>query len=517
MGPEDQLKLLEDLFAEANRGFVSRRRRRELAEQFRLAVEPVKRFATGSDQSLESLAAWVPMAQSVSEDHRAQYYQQHTASSGDAVELYGYVGRVWSEYRALVAHRTLSGGQVACILGEIHGYGAMKNALLATSVLTSFEDSHRAWASAPFEQLESFLNRANERWFAHGPGGSFMAIQAGLLDPGGGRLYISQAGNDLLQLWRAASRSIEVMRLKGAPAVDGLSTELPSSVPESPYRCTTVDLAPGDIVLCMTDGLESATRDCTRHVSQQEAQSLSGTERPGWRDQASPHVWHDPMSRTVGEDLGTDRVHDVIQAALSEMVYQLERFRDPVPPEFMRFDFRSLPATPRTASLAAAACELVFRLRPVEEAADDECIDIDIELDGFLKETFSGYGHFFSTPAPVDEESDPRYRRYLGVGADPACGDCAILAIGINPDAELRPASQSLETRISSLDGVSLDDIEPLTDDTEHPHTSEDEVLEELPVVEDELEADGSEHRSPPRQNPNGYDEDLEELPSVDE
>jgi hypothetical protein len=199
MGPEDQLKPLEELFAAANCGFVSRKRRRELAEQFRLAVERVKRFATGSEQSLESLAAWVPMAHSVSEDHRAQYYQ-HTASSGDAVEPYGYVGRVWSEYRALVAHRTLSGGQVAFMLGQIPGHGAMANALVATSVFTSFDDSHRAWASAPFEQLESFLNRANERLFEYGPAGSFMAIQAGLLDPGAGRLYISHAGSDLLQL-----------------------------------------------------------------------------------------------------------------------------------------------------------------------------------------------------------------------------------------------------------------------------------------------------------------------------
>lgn len=527
MGPEDQLKLLEELFAEANRGFVSRTRRRELAEQCWGVMELLRYVATDYEQSLESLAAWVPMAHSVSKDHRTQYCQ-HTASSGDAVELYGYVGRDWSEYSALVAHRTLSGGQVACMLGQIPGHGAIKFALVATSVLTSFDDSHRAWASAPFEQLESFLNRANERWFAHGPVGSFMAIQAGLLDPGGGRLYISHAGNDELQLWRAASRWIEVMRLKTAPAVGGVPMELLSSMPESPYRCTTVDLAPGDIVLCMTDGYESASHDCTRHVSQQEARSLSQTERPAWLDQASPYVWHDPRSRTVHEELGTKRVHDVIQAALSGMEYQLERFRDPVPPEFMRFDFRSLPSTPRTASLAAAACALIFRLRPVEEATNDDWIDIDTELDGFLEETFSGYGHFFSTPAPVDQENNPRYRRYLGVAADEAWGDCAMLAIGRKPDAELRPTSQSLETRISSLDGVSLDDIEPLTDDTEHPHTSYDEMLEELPDVEDEQGDDRPAQAlpaveddpggtPPPGRFPNGYDDDLDELPSIDD
>lgn len=106
-----------------------------------------------------------------------------------------------------------------------------------------------------------------------------------------------------------------------------------SSMPESPYRCTTVDLAPGDILLCMTDGFESARRDCTRHVSQQEAQSLSGTERLAWLNEASPYMWHDEIYRTVSEELGTERIHDVIRAALSGMEYQLDRFRDPVPPE----------------------------------------------------------------------------------------------------------------------------------------------------------------------------------------
>jgi hypothetical protein len=83
----------------------------------------------------------------------------------------------------------------------------------------------------------------------------------------------------------------------------------------------------------MTDGFESARRDCTRHVSQQEAQSLSGTERLAWLNEASPYMWHDEIYRTVSEELGTERIHDVIRAALSGMEYQLDRFRDPVPPE----------------------------------------------------------------------------------------------------------------------------------------------------------------------------------------
>lgn len=530
MGPEDQLAELVKMFDEANRGFVSRRRRKDLARGVEAAGRTLGSFTSGYQEAIELAAAWVPMKPVVNRNGTG-WYHPYTATSSPTADVYAWASRRCLGYKICMSYRTLTDGRLAFMTAEVSRSGTVQTLAITSTLFALFEQSYRRWATDPADEIESFVRRSSDFFGEFASVGHFAAVQAGLLTPDGGKLLISHAGNDIVHVWRMQQSEIESVQLPSVPAAGAIPPDFMGAIGEDPYPYTTTEipLSPGDILLCMTNGFEQSLRDCAGLVSPEEIEALRRPNASNLGSNALQDVSYHQFDHSVKEYLwARDRIIPCVTAALSGSEYHLPRFRDPVPSELMTFDFRDQPSTPRTASLAAAACEFVFRLRPPGDATDDDSVEIDTELDDFLRATFSGYVHFFSRPAPAGGQGDVRYNRYIGVRSDRDNHDSAILTIGIKPDAEIERFPHPLNESVGDLKELTLDDIEPLTDLTEHSHTSNDDALEELPVVEDEQGDDRPARElpavedapggtPPPGRFPNGYDDDLDELPSIDD
>lgn len=141
----------------------------------------------------------------------------------------------------------LGDGKIGVAIADVSGKGlagCLVTSMLA-ALLRAFRDAETS-PSALLIRLEKHLQESLRP-------GTFITMFYGVLDPGSGTLVFSSAGHCPLLIWRAGGGRADWFRTKGIPigAVRGgaLATTL---------RDERVQLAPGDIALQYTDGINEA-------------------------------------------------------------------------------------------------------------------------------------------------------------------------------------------------------------------------------------------------------------------
>jgi hypothetical protein len=222
-------------------------------------------------------------------------------------------------------------------------------------------------------------------------------------------------------------------------------------------------LAPGDVLLLMTDGIEESGRfvrstefDYERGeypallFNEEEIDKLVEEADAFGEAFDKPSQWvltpeSEPKSGTAKIDFSTERTIEIIEKSMTRGTFELRRLRSVHPDESLTFDFKGLPATAETLVLSVMAVEQVYRLTVAPEDADVEPVQIDAKLVDFLKGRFSEFGKYFGRELEPKDRPDARvenegadnekvfveeeYRYFAGLLQEDQEDDLTILAI----------------------------------------------------------------------------------------
>jgi serine phosphatase RsbU (regulator of sigma subunit) len=136
--------------------------------------------------------------------------------------------------------QTLPDGRIVVTLGDSTGHG-IGPALVATAC--------RAYSRACFlsgQEISKVLDRINDLLVADLPQERFVTFVAALVDPIRFQIQLLSAGHGPLLLYTAADQRIQNINPQGIPL--GLLAGVPIDLP------LQIDVAPGDILLLVTDG-----------------------------------------------------------------------------------------------------------------------------------------------------------------------------------------------------------------------------------------------------------------------
>jgi anti-sigma regulatory factor (Ser/Thr protein kinase) len=141
----------------------------------------------------------------------------------------------------------LRDGKLGLVIADVSGKGLA--GCLVTSMLAVLIRSRRDQHTSPRElliDLEKGLLTTLAR-------GTFVTVFYGILDPGSGRLMFASAAHSPLAVYRADRREVEWFFTKGIPL-----GAMRSGVMAATLQDQEVILAPGDVALQFTDGLNEA-------------------------------------------------------------------------------------------------------------------------------------------------------------------------------------------------------------------------------------------------------------------
>ena len=285
-------------------------------------------------------------------------------------------------------------------------------------VATIFLDYFRNWSlPAGGPHLEQLAYRINDLVEARGFKGRFAALFLVLLNAETGACHFCHAGDNLVHLFDAAQGQMVRKTLADAPAAGVFPStlvETGAAFQQFPHLLNT-----GDSLLLYTDGVE----EDKRHFRDANGQIISCDE-PGLSE-GQEHENHN-----FGEDseeLGNDRIYDVIFEVMRAGSYRLVRQHDPFLEEELVFDFSSCQGTVQEAVLAMASVDKMFRIYTDPKATPQDRIRVDRNIDEFMRDHFLQYSKYFRSPTP--DEQFPEYLYFPNLKEDDQYDDLTVLGV----------------------------------------------------------------------------------------
>ena len=223
------------------------------ATQAALAIDSARLYAEQPRRRSSSAScAWRPTSRSPSCQSRAAL-GGHYALAAASIPCETIGGDFYD-------YLDLGGGRLVLTVGDVAGKGPPA-ALLAATVLSSFF-AEASTASGPLTIMEA-INRA---LLHRDVRARFVALFAGVLHADG-RLDYCNAGHESPLIVRSAGRIDQL--LLGGP-VTGI-------MPEARYDASTTALAPGDLLVCCSDGVtEARNQDGDEYGRERLAALLAG-------------------------------------------------------------------------------------------------------------------------------------------------------------------------------------------------------------------------------------------------
>jgi hypothetical protein len=232
--------------------------------------------------------------------------------------------------------------------------------------------------------IEDVVYQINDFIETLGFKGRFAAFTLCLYDSQTGIVRFCNAGDNIIHLFDASEGKIKTLTLPETPATGVLPNFLVES--KGGYTVQTVTIDHGDILLLYTDGIEEAKRKF-RNEAYQEILCEEG-------EKDTAHATH-----TVGqgdEEMGPDRVQDIINAVMNREIYTLYKWHNPEGDMKLQFDFRDSKGSPEEVIKAMVSVEKIFRCYRDPRSAEDNRVLVDKTVDSFLKEHFLQYRDYCS-------------------------------------------------------------------------------------------------------------------------
>jgi serine phosphatase RsbU (regulator of sigma subunit) len=320
----------------------------------------------------------------------------------------------------------IAGDYWAFIKCDVAGKG-IPAALIMVQVATMFENHFRDWDQRRGTnfRVTDLVNDINDILNLIGFPGRFAALTIGVYDAQSGKAQVSHAGDNILNVYRAASRSLETVKFEETPAAGVFTSDL--FPPGREYRLYEVALQPGDFMLLYTDGMEEAQRylrDSDFNIIKCDEPDLEPPQfehkvNPG--DEAGTHV-----KGADSEELTPDRVRQIVHEYFRRGSYTLKKLHDPRPDEPMEFDFSGTTGSMREAIVALMSVEKVFRLNQDPKSIAGQRIVMDRQIHEFLQDHFVQCSRYY---AKVSDHPNEEYVYINDILEDDQYDDLTVLGI----------------------------------------------------------------------------------------
>jgi hypothetical protein len=315
----------------------------------------------------------------------------------------------------------------AIIKCDVSGKG-VPAALIMVEVATLFQDHFQDWKrDAKGLNLEPLVYRINGFINSQGYKGLFAAFTMCLFDSQSGKVSFCNAGDKLVHWYDASERRLKTLELQETPAAGPFPNDLIELKTGFPMQSLTLD--PGDFLLLYTDGIEEAKRffrdPALRELVYWRSDdtftlAADGIERHGAKE-------GETEKGIADEDIGYERVKEIVEAVLSRGRFELTKLRNPDPQERFVFDFTSCEGTFEEAIIALVSVEKVFRMYRDPRAGESDRVIVDRKVDEFLRGHFEQYRAY---AAGVRDHSELReYVYYAHVREDAQYDDLTILGV----------------------------------------------------------------------------------------
>jgi serine phosphatase RsbU (regulator of sigma subunit) len=336
----------------------------------------------------------------------------------DNIEIFGYYEGAKGVSGDYFDFRKLTDTYYAVIKCDVAGKG-VPAALIMVQVATIFSSHFRTWTpKSKVNEISELADSINDMLEERGFKGRFAALTLSIIDSKSGKCYFVNAGDKDLHIYRASLGRMVKIELPDAPAAGVFAKELVDM--KGGFQLVSQQLQAGDTVFLFTDGIEEAKR-----TFRNERFEPVICDEPGLEENAEHGGTH--IKGADNEELGQIRIYDIINAVFNRQSFRLVKFHNPIPEEDLLFDFSECGGTVEEAVLAMVSVEKVFRLNPDPSATAEDHVDVDKNIDAFLKKHFKQYDRYFRTAVAGDEEHS--YVTYSHLKEDDQYDDLTILAI----------------------------------------------------------------------------------------
>ena len=313
-------------------------------------------------------------------------------------------------------YRDLDGRYYAIIKGDVAGKG-IPAAFIMIQVATMFLSYFRKWE--PTEkgmQIEELVYQTNELIENLAFKDRFTAFTLCLYDSITGVARFCNAGDNIINIYDASEKRFKTITLPETPAVGMFSNSMVES--KGGYSVQTITLDPGDILFLYTDGIEESKRKFRNKNFEEIACEEVEAD--------TPHGNH--VGAQKSEELGTDRIRDIINAVMNKKVYSLRKWHNPEgEDQVLQFDFRSCKGTVREVIMALISVEKMFRCYFNPKITEPSRVLVDKIVDSFLKEHFVQYRQYCYYTQ--ENPGNKAYMYYTRVMEDEQYDDLTILGI----------------------------------------------------------------------------------------
>ncbi|MCR4742565.1 MAG: SpoIIE family protein phosphatase [Treponema sp.] len=346
----------------------------------------------------------------------------HSQYEDKNIQLYGYYLAQTGVSGDCFDYKKLDDDWYIFLKSDASGHGSPA-AFIMTVVATYFKQYVKDWSfkkngtriNEVVYQINDFINGLGLR-------GKFATMLVALLNHKTGELYLCNAGDNLVNIYRNKTHKVEVLTLNSCPTTGVFDSNMIKM--GTGYKVEKNHLEKGDILFLYTDGIEESTRrlrnpDFT--VQQTQTESLQMNEKTHQREKVY-------KTEDKKEEFGPDRVRAVIEAVENKRKFILTKEENPMLGESLEFDFTKSDASLHDLIFALASCEKVFRLyKPQGLQAGIDYIEIDKEIDAFLSTYFNLYD--FYSNKKEDSVEKANFLNYELITEDEQGDDLTLLAV----------------------------------------------------------------------------------------
>lgn len=309
----------------------------------------------------------------------------------------------------------LDGRYYAIIKCDAAGKG-IPAAFIMIQVATMFINYFKQWKpDDKGMRIEEAVYQINDFIEALGFKERFAAFTLCLLDSKTGMLRFCNAGDNIIHICDASEGRIKTITLPQSPAAGLFPNFMVAEA--GGYRVQSMTLDHGDILLLYTDGIEEGKRK----FRGSDFKEILCSECP------ADKLHGNHLGGQAGEEMGCDRVEDIINAVMAKKIYTMKKYHNPEGDMELQFDFSACEGTAEDVIMALVSAEKMFRCYKDQKAGDDSKILVDRKADEFLKNHFLQYNHYCAHTRENPE--NPAYLYYTHIMEDEQYDDIAIVGI----------------------------------------------------------------------------------------
>ena len=314
-------------------------------------------------------------------------------------------------------YKKIDDDHYAVIKCDVSGHG-VSAALIMVEVATLFLSNFEAWNMESESQglhIAQVIEQINDFLESRQIHGRFASISLCILNTRSGECWISNAGDNRLNVYDGEIHKMKTVYLPEAPAAGIFSSG--SEAMKGIYKVSKFTLKKGDVLFLFTDGLEESKRSFCDDKLMAVPCKAEGLKHG---DEHETHRVGD-----MREEFTRQRIKDVIEAVYSKSTCTLHKFHAPKTQSDLTFDFSDCGDSAEDAVMALASAEKLFRMVSTKSYYD--IVKADHKVDAFLQNHFVEYPQFI--PYKKILKSKPNFVYYNCIREDSQFDDLTLVAI----------------------------------------------------------------------------------------